>query len=151
VLFYLAFLANTEPNHRGKSSQQFLAPRDFTVTIAHRRGILTWSYPAGTITPAEARTYLTILARDLLGPDAFDLLPIELILKNPELRQIYSPRGSRLSPEDCVHILEDAIEDSRENSFGFQVPLLVDMIAAKVPADALAKIQRRFTLIDRGP
>jgi hypothetical protein len=46
----------------------------------------------------------------------------------------------------------DAIENDREGPFPkARIPLVVDMIQAQVPEDALAKVQRRFRLLDRGP
>ena len=56
------------------------------------------------------------------------------------------------SPDDFRASLEDAIADARDNAFDRPaIPFLVDLIGAKVPADALAKVQRRFHLLDRGP
>ena len=61
--------------------------------------------------------------------------------------------NTEISAEDYYEALCDKIEDEQENGFSSlaRVPLFVDMIRAEVPADALAKVRRRFALLDRGP
>ena len=61
--------------------------------------------------------------------------------------------ATQITPEEYRDLLNDAIEDLRDNAFSpIQIPpLSSDMINAQVPADALAKVQRRFRLLDRGP
>ena len=46
----------------------------------------------------------------------------------------------------------DKIEDAREKAFDRPLfPPILDMIGATVPTDALAKVQRRLRMLDRGP
>ncbi len=152
VLLYLTLLANTEPGAKGVSPQRWLAPRDLHVHVSYREGIQTWTYPAGTITEAEAKDYLVALTQDLLCAEEFDLLPFDVIVKTPELSRAYYEEGTALPAEQYRMLLEEHVAEARENSFRFNpIPLLVDMIGARVPADALAKVRRRFRVLDRGP
>ena len=153
ALFHLAMLANAEPNADGVSPQQWLAQREVVLHAAHRGGIQTWSYPPGSITPTEASRYLAELARDFLDPAQFDLMPFDILCKNKELQLAFHEGIAPLrSPDVYRTLLEEVIADERESTFSFiEFPLLVDMIRAQVPADALAKVQRRFQLLDRGP
>jgi hypothetical protein len=153
ALLHLALLANTEKNADGFASQSWLAEREVLLHVAHRSGIQTWSYPPGTITPTAALRYLVELTREFLDPTQFDLLPFDIFSKSKELQFALHEGTSPLrSPDDFRSLLEDTIADERENAFSFiEFPLLVDMIRAQVPADALAKVQRRFHMLDRGP
>jgi exonuclease V gamma subunit len=155
TLFHLALLASAEPNADGMCAQRLLAQREFMLHIAHRSGIQTWTYPRECITSAEALHYFVELTRDYLDATRFDLLPFEVIgdKKNKELRAaLRADFTTQIGSDEYRSLLEEAIADVRENSFGaFQTPPLVDMIHAEVPADALAIVQRRFRLLDRGP
>jgi hypothetical protein len=152
VLLYLALLANATPGAKGVSPQAWLAPRDFHVHVAYREGIQSWSYPAGSITPKEAYEYLVELTRDLLDTAAFDLLPFDVIVKTPELSKAYSEEGTPLPAEQYRQLFEENVTEARENSFRFlPIPLLVEMIRARVPEDALAKVRRRYRILERGP
>jgi hypothetical protein len=68
-------------------------------------------------------------------------------------RAFQEPHDAHLSAEGYFGALCEIIEDDRENDYSStaRVPVLVDMIRAEVPADALAKVRRRFALLDRGP
>jgi hypothetical protein len=152
MLLYLTLLANPEPGAKGVSPQTWLAPRDFQVHVSYREGIQTWSYPAGSIPPKEARDYLVELTRDLLNADEFDLLPFDVIVKTPELSKAYAEEGTPLPAEQYRQLVEENVAEAREGSYRFlPIPLFVEMIRAPVPADALAKVRRRFRLLDRGP
>ena len=153
ALFHLAMLANAEPNADGVSAQQWLAEREVVLHAAHRSGIQTWSYPPASISPQEASRYFVELTRDFLDPTQFDLLPFDILCKNKELQLAFHEGiATQRSPDVYRNLLEEVIADERENTFSFiEFPLLVDMIRAKVPANALAKVQRRFQLLDRGP
>ena len=60
--------------------------------------------------------------------------------------------ATQITPESYRLVLQEAVADLRENSFSFiKIPLVVEMVHAQVPGDALAKVQRRFRLLDRGP
>ena len=80
-----------------------------------------------------------------------DLLPFDVLCKNMELRRAYDATiACQISPDDYRKLLESAIAEERENPFStVGIPLLVEMIDAQVPADALAKVHRRFRLLDR--
>jgi exodeoxyribonuclease V gamma subunit len=152
VLLYLTLLANREPGPKGISPQSWIAPRDFQVHVAFREGIQTWHYPVGAIRPEEALEYLISLTRDLLDPNDFDLLPFDVLGKVIELRRAYAEEGTALPAEQYRQLFEENVAEARDNPFRFnRIPLLVDMIGARVPADALAKVRRRFRLLDRGP
>jgi exonuclease V gamma subunit len=151
MLFYLALLANSEPNADGMSSHRWLADRDFRLHVAHREGIVPWDYPRGCITSAEALHYLATLTRDFLDPTQFDLLPFDVLVKKRELlAAMHDDFDTQITPEHYCRALDDAIADVRENAYrAVKIPLLVEMVGAEAPADALAKVQRRFRLLDR--
>ncbi len=153
ALLHLGLLANAEPNADGISAQNWLAEREFLLHVAHKSGITTWTYPPGAITPAEAESYLADLTSDFLKHDQFDLLPFDVMRGHTELRQVFNESASlQLAPDDFRRLLDEAIDDVRENPFSTtQIPLLVEMIRAETPVDALQKVQRRFRLLDRGP
>jgi hypothetical protein len=153
-LFLLALHAHAEPNADGIAAQTWLARRDWHIHVAHGAGIQTWVYPTGSITTAEALEYLVELARDFLDPTQFDLLPFEALQDNIELaRACDSIFSGAISPDDYRDLLEEKIAEARENKkySRIRIPPLVEMVQAQVPKDALAKVQRRFRLLDRGP
>ena len=153
TLLYLALLASAEPNAEGLAAQQWLAKREFVLHVSHRAGIQTWSYPAGTIQPEEALGYLAELTRDFLDPTQFDLLPFDILKRSKTLQLAFHEGAApQMGADDFRQTLEEAIGDEQENAFSyFKLPLLVEMVHAQVPADALAKVRRRFPLLDRGP
>jgi len=154
MLFLLALHANAEPNAEGMSSQSWLARRICHIHVAHGKGIQTWVYPAGSITTTEALQYLVELTRDFLDPTQFDLLPFEMLQENLELaRACDSIFNGQISPDDYRELFEEKLAEARENKkfSKVKIPLLVEMVNARVPQDALAKVQRRFRLLDRGP
>jgi exodeoxyribonuclease V gamma subunit len=153
TLLFLALLANGEPNAEGMSAEKWLAQRAFTLHLSHRGGIQTLSYPAGSTTPAEALHYFVELTRDFLDPTQFDLLPLDVLLNAKELSLAFHEGfASQITPENFQAALEEAVTVQHEKPFDFfKIPLLVEMVHAQVPADALAKVQRRFRLLDRGP
>ena len=70
------------------------------------------------------------------------------------LRRVYDDQiKSGMSPADYLQLLEDTLADKLENNYDgrFKIPQIVEMSGARIPADALAKVQRRFGLLDRGP
>ncbi len=153
TLLFLALLANTELASDGKPTSAWMHRRDFFVHVAHGDGVQTWQHAAGSITPAEATQYLTELTRDLLDPSQFDLLPLSLLLGSPELERAFDA-GSvlQIDPIEYRQLIIDKVEDARENTFGREpIPAIVEMIGAAVPVDALAKVQRRLRMLDRGP
>ena len=153
ALFHLALLASSEPNADGMSAQRWLAQRECRLHVSYQAGIQTWTYPAGSITSAEALSYLVGLSCDLLDPTQLDLLPLSLLLKNKDLSTaLHDDFTAQITPEEYVALFDEEVATARENSYGpAQIPLLVNMIHAQIPADALAKVQRRFRLLDRGP
>jgi hypothetical protein len=49
-------------------------------------------------------------------------------------------------------LLEEEIDEARENPRNpARIPILADIVQARAPDDALAKVQRRFRLLDHGP
>jgi exodeoxyribonuclease V gamma subunit len=153
LLLLLAMHANAEPNTDGIASQTWLAPRDWHIHVAHCGGIQTWIYPAGAITSEEARQYFVELTRDFLDPTQFDLLPFDLVQDNFELaRACDSNFSAQMSADNYYRLLEEKVSEIRDNPYSrVKIPQLVKMVQAQVPIDALAKIQRRFRLLDRGP
>ncbi len=153
MLLYLALLAGNEPNADGIISQSWLAGREFVLNIAHRGGIQRWTYPAGDITAAEALRYLVDLTRDFLDPTHFDLLPFDALVRSRNLKlALTADAAGLMAAETFRSSLEEYLTEQRENGRSpVKIPLLVEMVRAQVPADALAKVRRRFPLLDRGP
>jgi exodeoxyribonuclease V gamma subunit len=153
VLLFFAMLACDEINLDGVSPRKWLEKRDFVLSVAHREGIATWTYPAGSVTPKEAVDYFVALTADYLDPTRFDLLPLEILGKSLEMKKAYqADTDVQLSEIAYQQLIEDVLAEERDNAFnGFKIPLLVDMVQAQVPADALQRVRRWFRLIDRGP
>lgn len=152
LLLYLALLANPEPNSKAVAAKDWLSRRHFLLHAACPEGVRTWMHPIGLITPDEALGYLVELTRDFLDPTQLDLLPFELVAGSA-MRRVYDERSmSVMSAEEYLQTLEEKLAEQRENRYQrtVQIPLIVDMAGARVPADALAKVQRRFRLLDRG-
>src|SRR5262249_23095927 len=95
-------------------------------------------------------------AGELLDRTSFDLLPFVLLVKNKELRPAYT-----LTDEDPELIesrdrysrrLQQALDEDELKEFRAYRPMkLLEIVDAKVPADAFDKVRRRFRLLDRGP
>jgi len=115
--------------------------------------IRTWTHPPHSVTPTEALHYFVELSRDFLDPSHFDLIPFDVLHGNRELQAaMHDDFATQIAAAEYRALLEDAIEDLRDNAFSpIKIPQLVEMVNAQVPADALAKVQRRFRLLDRGP
>ncbi len=153
TLFFLALLANSELAGEGKPTSAWMNRRDFFVHVAHGDGVQTWQHTAGSTSPTEATQYLAELTRDLLDPDQFDLLPLPLLLGNPELERAFdSSIVLQIDPLEYRQLIIDKVDEARDNPFGkYHIPSIIELIGATVPADALAKVQRRLRMIDRGP
>ncbi|MBI2804748.1 MAG: exodeoxyribonuclease V subunit gamma [Planctomycetes bacterium] len=153
ALLHLAFLANAAANAEGVSPQAWLADREVVLHVAHTGGIVSWQYPPGSITPAEATAHLFELSRDLLDPGQFDLLPLDALTQQTLRFVLHGDQPMRRDPGEFRAALEEMIaEELEKGSFAtVRIPGLVQMIGARVPADALAKVERRFHLLDRGP
>ncbi len=154
LLLYLALLANPEPNAKAVAARDWLSRRHFFVHVAGPDGVHASMHPMGLIKADEARGYLVQLTRNFLDPTQLDLLPFELVASGPELRRVYEERNApAMSAEQYLQVLQEKLAQERENTFqkSMQIPLIVDMAGASVPADALAKVQRRFRLLDRAP
>ena len=95
--------------------------------------------------------------RDLLDRGAFDLLPLDLIIGEEQLRQAYTlpPDDAQLPrvQTDYPARIAEAYEEEQENeSYARYCPIdLVKLMDARVPPDAFAKVRRRFKLLDAGP
>ncbi len=153
TLLYLALLANTESTGDGTPTNAWMLRRDFFVHVAHGSGVQTWQHAHGSITSAEALQYLVELTRDLLDPAQFDLLPLQALFGTPELERGFDAGSAlKIDPNEYRQLLIDKLEDARENEYTkAPIPDIVEMIGATVPTDALAKVQRRLRMLDRGP
>jgi hypothetical protein len=157
VLFLLALKAGAEALPGGVASSAWLGKRGLSIHLAHRRGISTFAYAADDFRHEEAHAYLVELLRDLLDRGAFDLLPLDLIIGEEQLRQAYTlpPDDAQLPriQTDYPARLEEAYEEEQENeSYARYCPIdLVKLMDARVPPDAFAKVRRRFKLLDAGP
>ena len=61
-------------------------------------------------------------------------------IQNCVTRVRFDLRQGQMSPDDYRRLLQEVIAEERENAFSFvEFPLLVDMVRAQVPADALGE------------
>lgn len=153
ALFHLAILANGEYHDNGARGDRWLEKREFVVHIAHRAGISTWRYPPGCITAAQALHYFVELTRDFLDPVQFDLIPFAVIARTRELKiAVNADYTGQIAPERYRLQLAEAIAEADDNGYGgWSMPTLIEMIGAEIPHDVLAKVRRRFHLLDFGP
>jgi exodeoxyribonuclease V gamma subunit len=149
VLFYLALRAGTEGS---LASRTWLGERIFRVHVAHGGGIASFTYLPQDISSEQAYAYLSELSTDFLDPACFDLLPLEKILDDKELQKAFTLSEEELGhlPEEYKQILEESLSEE-ESSWSRWSSSLVDLVKAEVPADAFAKVRRRFRLMDQGP
>jgi exonuclease V gamma subunit len=150
VLLYLALLAN----EAAAAPLPDIAKRACHVHVACGDGVHTIAYPAHSITPAEARQYLTQLATDCLDRGCFDLLPFPLLVnkKNDQLRAAFEGReDARLAAEYRVLVEETVAADAEEYRPVWKAMPLLMTLPLAVPEDAYAKVRRRLHLLDRGP
>jgi exonuclease V gamma subunit len=155
VLFWLALRTGKEIGQQGISSNQWLEELPLRVYLIHQEGIASFTYKPGDINLEKARDYLIGLAMDLLHPNSFDLLPLEILISCEDFRKAYQvdQRENLKEPEHFQRRLQDFLDEEREKE-GFSTyrwSALVDLAGAKVPADALTKVRRRFRILDRGP
>jgi hypothetical protein len=152
VLFFLALKAVQGPD--ASAARDWLGKRTFRVHIAHADGIVDFTYRSGDVNAREARSYLAELAADFLDRAAFDLLPFDLIVAGETLREAYvkENEGELPDPREYVQLLQEAIEEDGEQEHPvFRGMKLLEIVEVRVPDDALAKVRRRFRILDRGP
>ncbi|MBX9678371.1 MAG: exodeoxyribonuclease V subunit gamma [Gemmataceae bacterium] len=148
VLMYLSLLAHDDPSTKGLVSE-WMAARDLCVHVAFAEGLGTVRYPAGMISPEEARAYLSELAADFLDPNRCELLPFRCLEKKP-MEALFLQEYDPIAADE----FREKIEEALENDGVFGRPLVWDLvhrINVTVPEDALEIMQRRFRLINMGP
>jgi exonuclease V gamma subunit len=154
VLFALALRAGEEQGCAGISSAEWLDRLPVHIHVAHAGGIARFTYQPRDLTPGQSREYLTALAVDFLNSTCYDLLPFELIVKNPELRAAYRTAAEDMRRIDKTYLdtLRDLFELDQESDHpAYRPGRLMEVVSAEPPADACAKVRRRFELLDRGP
>jgi hypothetical protein len=155
-LLYLALTAGSqESGGRGQESGVggqgvWLGERSFNIHVAHAGGIHSFEYPFGYIDRERARGYLSELITDFLDPACLDLLPLRKILERRELYRAIVQPAQQLGnlPAEFASILEECLAEDAESGAAWNrwsTPL-VELVDAQVPADAFAKVQRRFWL-----
>ncbi len=153
LLFFLALRAGTQAGPRGISSGDWLGDRTLRLHIAHAEGLASFTYRPGDLPVDKARKYLLDLTRDFLDT-AFDLLPFELVVKDKELKKAFTERKAKALQhvEGYAERLAEAVALDQESAYPkFRASALLDLIEARIPANAFAKLRRRFRLLDRGP
>jgi hypothetical protein len=156
ALFYLALRASNDESGTSKKELRplsWLGKRVFRVHIAHREGLIRFTYQPEDVSPPQARSYLTQLLNDFLDRSNFDLLPFDIIAGDETLRQAYESDGDGpRARADYAAMLRESYEDDQDNDFpAYRGMRLLDIVEAQVPEDAYAKVRRRFRLLDRGP
>lgn len=154
VLFWLALKAGKESISGEPSSSQWLENLSLRVHLSHQEGITCFTYRPGDASADKARTYLTDLAADLLDPSSYDLLPLDVLIHCEDFRQAYQidKRNDLPNFRHFQRRLQDFLEDDRENDYStYRWSELLNLSNARVPLDALAKVRRRFRILDGGP
>jgi hypothetical protein len=152
ILFVLALKAGTEPAPDGASSRAWLGERTVRLHVAHNEGVGKWSYGPEDISAAEAQAYLEQLTGDFLTRNSFDLLPFDLVAAKESLRAAYLSPAECLDPAQYAQLLEEEYEQDQDNEHPiYRAMKLLEIVEPLVPSDALAKLDRRFRLLDRGP
>jgi len=158
LLFFLALKAGTEPGPQGLASSAWLGRRTLHLHVAHEEGLVTTTYGPDDFSAEEARAYLGELVRDFLDRGSFDLLPFDLLLGREPLRLAYTlPDDAADLPavqQDYTAVFQQAVNADQDPDTLYRTwtPMqLLEIVAARVPAEAFAKVRRRFRLLDRGP
>jgi hypothetical protein len=92
---------------------------------------------------------LCSLSEDLLDSSAFDLLPLDLIVKKSALANVLAlsdGEAKRSAREYAEQLAELAAQDGQSDHPDFRGSELLELAAPKVPTDALLKVRRRLTL-----
>jgi len=164
ILFFMALKAGGEgelridsqaagisirnPQSAVRNSRDWLGERTLVVHVAHAGRISQREYGPEDITSELARGYLAELTRDFLDPSCIDNLPLRKILKQFQLRKAISLPDAKLGtlPAEFQELFTELLDEESEEfgSFNREVAALVDLIGARVPADAFAKVRRRF-------
>ena len=158
ALFYLALVAGAAGplpgslgvQKNGESDKDWLGNRAYNIYVAHAHEIIRFGYAAGFRSPDHAREYLAELTTDFLDPGCLDLLPLTKIIERWDLFPAISRSDDKLGklPGEFAalleeHLAEDSDKDGRWNRW---LTPMVELVNAKVPADAFAKIRRRFRM-----
>lgn len=143
-LFYLAALAGTEPGEDGRSSAAWIGGAPFTIHLAHRHGISSWTYE---LDAERALAYLEQLTADFLQPDTFDLLPFEVLTfytlrRFPQSDATEAAAGEQAEYADSLQSVIDDLGDAPWSRY--RASPLAKLGEPRVPADAYEKVRRRF-------
>lgn len=143
ILFYLALCGGGDA---------LLGRRTFRVYATHRDGMVGFTYEPGDFDAAAARQYLQELTSAYLDRASYDLLPFDLVAKNPLLQAAYELPEDGLARSRYSVTLQEIIDEDAENPFPtFRAMRLLEVMEAQVPEDAYDKIRRRFRPLDSGP
>jgi exodeoxyribonuclease V gamma subunit len=158
ALMFLALKCGSEGRRGQAASSAWLGRRDFNVHVSHAGGISPYCYAGDDITVEEARAYLSQLADDFLDRGSFDLLPFDLLVADyrDRLRDAYiledeDPKLAKLGAGYAQLFQEEADEDLEAFHPNYRPMKLMEIVDARVPAEAFAIVRRRFRLLDRGP
>ena len=147
VLLFMGVLANTETGPDGRAGQEWVGGRECQVHVSTKMGLYTFAY---RFTAEEAVAYLGELAADFLDPGVFDLLPFDIIsAKGGELSGAYTLADEELAelPGAYRQLLEEKVQETADNEHGPKsLTALLKLAKVQVPADAFAKIRKRFRL-----
>jgi hypothetical protein len=115
--------------------------------------MVSFLYSRGDIAAEKAKAYLVTLAGDFLDRAAFDWLPLDLIVADKRLKEAYLLEDKALpDPQDYARLFRERIEEDGEKEHpDYRAMKLLEIVEPRVPEDALAKVRRRFRLLDRGP
>jgi len=152
LLFSLALKAGEERQKGGQTSLEWLGNRTLRIHAAHEEGIHSFQFHLESVRPDQAREYLTMLAREFLDITSFDLLPLEIIAGDKELKEAYqAEEGAEAVGSDYCDLLQEKCEEDAENLHPkYRALKLLEIFDAKVPADAFEKVHRRLHFLFKG-
>lgn len=93
-----------------------------------------------SVSPEDARAYLTLLLDDYLDAACFELIPLELLER--DLHPLKAGSGDGLSPEAYRELLQEKVAED-----DYRRTEAVDLADIPVPEDVLAIVIRRLTPI----
>jgi hypothetical protein len=144
-------LANTAANRDGLTARQWVEHRHVAIHLATRSFIETIEIPPGMITPEEAENYIKSVIGECLDPGCFDHLPFRALCETASIQRAWESPHEELDAAGAYsETVREALDKQEQNPGGdWMVSHLADTLELEVPADAYARMRRRFQLLDR--
>jgi exodeoxyribonuclease V gamma subunit len=140
-LFYMASASGLV-----KDLHQLMGGGAFTVHVSHRSGITPYRYQTSSV---ESRAYLSLLLAGFLDETSFDLLPISIVtngkLVQPcDMKEHPDDNEKRLYRQELAQLIDN---DAEKLMPAYRPMKIVELMNAKVPADAYEKARDRLGML----